>query len=253
MHIHTSNQHTLTPGDLYAAMHAAKALRPDMSGVYVDTVTAGRSRTHAARLTFKLASDGGPGRRRPRNTGTYGAEGAYDPEREVFAASWDDHGHWMTQVFERDPFAVFSYGGGTGAYVVYNGREHFHSATGYKYLPVPEGYRIEPRSDASADRPATFAAFRPGETRGVHLAGGLPTALGMAETFRAEAIADRLEYLRGQLRAECISYGELAELQGLADHIPAGDVELLEPAGVPEDQAHMTPAERAQASAKVAA
>lgn len=44
----------------------------------------------------------------------------------------------------------------------------------------------------------------------------------------------RLEYLRGQLRAERISWGELAELQGLAEHIEPGDVELLEAAGVPE-------------------
>ena len=45
---------------------------------------------------------------------------------------------------------------------------------------------------------------------------------------------ERLEYLRGELRAERISYGELAELQGLADVIEPGDIELLEAAGVPE-------------------
>jgi len=47
-------------------------------------------------------------------------------------------------------------------------------------------------------------------------------------------IKARLEYLRGELRAERISWGDLAELQGLADHIEEGDVELLEAAGVPE-------------------
>ena len=47
-------------------------------------------------------------------------------------------------------------------------------------------------------------------------------------------IKKRLEYLRGELRGECISYGELAELQGYADFIEPGDVELLEAAGVPE-------------------
>jgi len=47
-------------------------------------------------------------------------------------------------------------------------------------------------------------------------------------------IAERLEYLRGEIRAERISYGEIAELQSLAKHIDAGDVELLEWAGVPE-------------------
>lgn len=47
-------------------------------------------------------------------------------------------------------------------------------------------------------------------------------------------VKQRLEYLRSQLDAERISYGELAELQGLADHIEPGDVQLLEAAGVPE-------------------
>ena len=48
------------------------------------------------------------------------------------------------------------------------------------------------------------------------------------------AIKERLEYLRSQLRAECISYYELAELADLAQHIEPGDVELLEAAGMPE-------------------
>lgn len=47
-------------------------------------------------------------------------------------------------------------------------------------------------------------------------------------------IKNRLEYLRHELRAERISYGELAELQGLAEYISDNDVELLEAAGVPE-------------------
>lgn len=49
-----------------------------------------------------------------------------------------------------------------------------------------------------------------------------------------ESVQDRLEYLRGELRAERISQGELMELQGLADYIDPGDVELLEAAGVEE-------------------
>lgn len=54
----------------------------------------------------------------------------------------------------------------------------------------------------------------------------------------SEAIKQRLEYLRGELRAERISYDELHELQSLAIHIEPGDVELLEAAGVPEEHAH---------------
>jgi len=51
----------------------------------------------------------------------------------------------------------------------------------------------------------------------------------------AKKIQKRLEYLRGEIRQERISYGELAELQSLRAHIPATDTELLEAAGVPED------------------
>ena len=47
-------------------------------------------------------------------------------------------------------------------------------------------------------------------------------------------IMTRLEYLRGEILAERISYGELAELQSLAEYIKPDDVLLLEWAGVPE-------------------
>lgn len=49
-----------------------------------------------------------------------------------------------------------------------------------------------------------------------------------------DKIKKRLEYLRGEIRAERISYGEIAELQSLAKYIDKGDVELLEWAGVKE-------------------
>ena len=49
-----------------------------------------------------------------------------------------------------------------------------------------------------------------------------------------KAIKARLEYLRGEINKECISYGELAELQSLKKYIDKGDVQLLEWAGVPE-------------------
>lgn len=49
-----------------------------------------------------------------------------------------------------------------------------------------------------------------------------------------KAIKKRLEELRKELRAERISYGELAELQSLKEYIDPSDVELLEASGVPE-------------------
>lgn len=49
-----------------------------------------------------------------------------------------------------------------------------------------------------------------------------------------ETIKSRLEYLRGEIQAERISYGEILELQSLKKHIDKGDVELLQWAGVKE-------------------
>ena len=51
-----------------------------------------------------------------------------------------------------------------------------------------------------------------------------------------QEINKRLEYLRTELRNECISYGELAELQSLREYIDDNDVELLEAAGVSESE-----------------
>lgn len=51
---------------------------------------------------------------------------------------------------------------------------------------------------------------------------------------RVEEIEKRLEYLRGEIGKERISYGEIAELESLSDYIDPSDVLLLEWAGVPE-------------------
>ena len=49
-----------------------------------------------------------------------------------------------------------------------------------------------------------------------------------------KVIKKRLEYLRKEIQAERISYGEIVELQSLAPHIEEGDVLLREWAGIPE-------------------
>tara|TARA_R110001592_G_scaffold266953_2_gene532830 strand:- start:669 stop:845 length:177 start_codon:yes stop_codon:yes gene_type:complete len=50
---------------------------------------------------------------------------------------------------------------------------------------------------------------------------------------------ERLEYLRQEIRAERISYGEIIELQSLVDFIDDGDVELLQWAGVEENSTNL--------------
>lgn len=49
-----------------------------------------------------------------------------------------------------------------------------------------------------------------------------------------EEVKARLEYLRGEIEEERISYGEIFELQSLAEYIEPGNVLLLEWASVPE-------------------
>lgn len=50
----------------------------------------------------------------------------------------------------------------------------------------------------------------------------------------SKRIQKRLKYLRREIEAEIISYGEIAELQNLAQYIDPSDVLLLVWAGVPE-------------------
>ena len=59
--------------------------------------------------------------------------------------------------------------------------------------------------------------------------------LHTADSAEAAQAWIRLEYLRGELKAERISYGELAELQSLVKYIDADDVELRQAAGIDED------------------
>ena len=55
----------------------------------------------------------------------------------------------------------------------------------------------------------------------------------MAE-IREQTAKEELESVRCALRAENISYGELARLDELKGHIDEDDAELLEAAGVPK-------------------
>lgn len=58
---------------------------------------------------------------------------------------------------------------------------------------------------------------------------------GMSEWTDWVLVDVRLEQLREALRDENISYGEIAELQSLAQHIHPDDVELLQWIDTPEE------------------
>lgn len=103
--------------------------------------------------------------------------------------------------------------------------------------------------------PTTFGALAPGARfrllpagevwrkvngLGRDYAGPMPdprmTGYSLADDRKVYPLSDAeyLEHLRGEIRAERISWGELADLQDMAELIDPGDVELLEWAGVPE-------------------
>ena len=96
--------------------------------------------------------------------------------------------------------------------------------------PAYDGEKYVVRMEVSAEDPTAFEAMsRVASLLTVEHEIALTEAAGTSQE-----IQDRLEYLRGEIEAERISYGELAELQDLADYIDPGDTLLLQWAGVPE-------------------
>jgi len=92
---------------------------------------------------------------------------------------------------------------------------------------LPIGFNEKSPLYQLKDKKITFRSFAyDGLKRDLAKGGGIDDV--------PQNIKERLEYLRGEIRSESISYGELAELQSLAEYIEPNDVELLEPAGVPE-------------------
>ena len=55
-------------------------------------------------------------------------------------------------------------------------------------------------------------------------------------TAQEKHVDDRLKYFRKQIMREQMSYGDIAELQGLVEYIHPDDVLLLQWAGVPENE-----------------
>ena len=86
-------------------------------------------------------------------------------------------------------------------------------------------------------------------TRGDHL-GQEVQFTNLSPELQAKLLPEirgHLEYLRRELQQQRISYGELAELASLEPFIEPGDVELLEAAGVLEEDADKEPGQRLRA------
>jgi hypothetical protein len=122
MKLHTS----LHPSDVQDALNRAKAsgnVTPDIEFVEYGV---GNSRTHSIRFDIQLGTydkTSGPTKsRRYKNSGQYGAG-------SVWAATYDEWGWFMAQVFDRDPGAQFG-----DRKNGYNGVHDFNAKTGSKYV-----------------------------------------------------------------------------------------------------------------------
>lgn len=194
-------------------IHTNEITRPELfehvpAGCWLEATEHG-SRSRARAFDVSLSAEHGfdaHGLERvyARNTGQYGA----DQDTYSRAATYIEWGDWMVSLFLLDPVAKIGQ---------YDNAEDFVRVT----LDMAEH---RPKRENAPEHAARWA-----RELGEHGLGGTKA---------------RLEYLRGELRAERISWGELLELQGLADEIEPGDVELLEPAGVPESEAYKPAAER---------
>lgn len=65
-------------------------------------------------------------------------------------------------------------------------------------------------------------------------AGNYNAAKRIIDNIKELRAIERLEHIRQQIEAECISTAEICELQALAKYIEKDDVELLQWAGVEE-------------------
>jgi hypothetical protein len=100
----------LSPADFYTAIE-------DGSGVWVDELAERGSHSRKRAFEVRLAADPKPGRRRKRNTGQYGAD-------SLTAATYDEHGFWMAELFRIDPDAIIAF---------YDGVDDFNRQTEGKF------------------------------------------------------------------------------------------------------------------------
>lgn len=118
MRIHSD---ALTVQDFHDAV--AIVMRADAPRIYALPVVTHGSRSRKRAFEVALRGDGGRHKRRP-NSGSYGAA------QGDFAATYDDWGYWLAELFRRDPNARVG--------SVYNGRDDFHARTAGAYLNEQE-------------------------------------------------------------------------------------------------------------------
>jgi hypothetical protein len=112
MRIHSD---TLTRDDFGRALADAGLIA---DGVFLDGLMIHGSRSRAHGFEVRLAAMPGRDRngkaRRAPNSGTRGSLAG------VKAATYDEWGYWLAELYDRDPDAIAGY---------YKGRDHFHRTT----------------------------------------------------------------------------------------------------------------------------
>jgi hypothetical protein len=112
---------TITWGNLREALDQAKRKGGVAQDVYFCQINGAGSRSRSNGYEIQLGTDDkttGPTKsRRYKNSGQHGAD-------SVYAATWDEWGWFITELFQVDPNAIF---GG------YKGAEDFHAKTDGKF------------------------------------------------------------------------------------------------------------------------
>lgn len=118
MRVHTD---VLTTVDFYAAMKRLQDAYPKAGSLFIAELGRHGSRTRERAFSLGLAGTAIPGRRRRRNWANHKG----DADGTV-AATWDEWGMYLRELFLLDPKAVAGqYDGATG----------FHKATVGRFLP----------------------------------------------------------------------------------------------------------------------
>jgi hypothetical protein len=135
MRIHLNTDRESAPGVILDALRAAKAAGRITGHVYFDKLTTGNSRSHTTAAVVHLYADCTgkcPAGHRYANTGMAGADSS------MRAASYDDWGWFLAELFDVHPDAWAGRYKGVDGFRALAGRGHKDDRS-HVYLPVSAG------------------------------------------------------------------------------------------------------------------
>ena len=147
MRIHSN---VLRERGLYDALTRVKSRGQVHRAVYLETVAVGSHQRLAAweaRLHYGGAKVPGD-KRRPTNTGRYGAAGGWEPTQAAFCDEW---GWWIKELLDIDPVAVVG---------PYKGFGEFHRLTRWQFIADEAAARDEAAEAAERELVEWWAGQR---------------------------------------------------------------------------------------------